>query len=119
MANIVGSDFAIRVRQALISSGLEQNPIVIVGRTFQFGAEFEDHYAIVVGTISGIEMSDLDSFIIRVSCPRFWGQEIDGLIYDPSKGVWMMRTVRHRRIVSETDKVIIPRHEFPGELQLL
>lgn len=118
MATIVSNEFAQHVRNALAFGGLSRDPISVVGRTFQFGSEFDGHHAIVVGNITGIEISDLDNMMLRVSCPRFWGQEIDALFFSEKSG-WVMRTVRHRRIVSETERVTLPRNEFPGELSLL
>ena len=49
------------------------SPKHIIGRKYCFGAKFGSHYQVLVGTITGIQISDEGGIDLEVSSKRFHG----------------------------------------------
>ncbi|MDD3101795.1 MAG: hypothetical protein PHE59_01445 [Patescibacteria group bacterium] len=66
--------------KGLLSSGLPITMPDLIGFRFVFGCKYGSHYQILVGTITGVRISDIGGFQLQISNEKMGGDKIDCII---------------------------------------
>ena len=76
--------------ESLAEAGLPQNVGDIIGRKFIFDSEFGSHHIVLVGTVTGIRVSDEGGLKLEVSSREFWNGKVAGIVF--YNGEWSVDT---------------------------
>ena len=95
--------------EQLVEAGLPSKPSKLIGRPYRFGYESGSHLQILVGTITGIMISDEGGLELEVSNLTFTGQKLLGIMRDQDRGKWM----------AHVDAQQVEDRFFPGRFDLL